>query len=172
LGDIAGLGGIDALEPGLGFAPPEIAADGDVNTVVMKHRGALDVARADLAVAVVAVDIFLGRFRVAVVPPDLLERGDGISRRSGLIHGFESVNDPVAAGEDDLGLAIHPAQSRGRPGAVENARADPLHILGDPAPGMFVEDDEAGGIGRADEAMGVIDAVAGVEIKLITVEQE
>ncbi len=88
------------------------------------------------------------------------------------IGGGEGIDDSITAGEDDLGLTVNATERWRRPGTVEDAGTDSFGVLSEQLAGPFVQDDQAGGIGCADLAMGVIDAIPGIDVKLIAVDQE
>ena len=71
-GNVAGFGGIDALEPSLVLAPPNIAAASDVQTIAVKDRHAVEIAWALLTIAQVFVNVgFRGRW-IEIELKDLL----------------------------------------------------------------------------------------------------
>lgn len=173
IGDIALEGGVDAFEPGFIFPPPAVAAAGDVEAVLVEDGHAFDVGGAEFGLAIFLVelvDIFLGGGGVAIEPPDLFEVQDLVGGRV-LGDGFEGVDDAVAAAEEDQVCAVDVAVGGGGPGAMEDAWADVFVILGDQLSGVFIEDDETGGIGRADFEVGIIDAVSGIDIEVIAEDE-
>ena len=55
---------------------------------------------------------------------------------------------------------------------MKDARADAFVIAGDKSAGLFIEHDEAGTVGLANLAVGVIDAVAGIEVEETSVQED
>jgi len=171
LSDVAGERGVDALQPGLVLAPPDVPAHGHVHPVLVEHRHALDVAGARAAVADVAVDVFLGGGRVAVEAPDPLER---LHRPRGLRRpkGLERIAHAVAAAEKHQRPAVDLAQGGRGPRAVEDPRADRLPVLGRQAPRGLIDHDQAGRLGLIDPVVLARQPVARVHVKILSVEED
>ena len=111
-GDVAGFGRVNALEPRLGFAPPKIAAAGDIKAVLMKNGHAVKIAGAFAAVADVLMNVSLGRGGIEIELPDFFQLCD--SSRSFLspvlFNGFKGVNHAVSGAEENHGAAINFAE--------------------------------------------------------------
>ncbi len=170
LGDIALERCVDAFQPGFIFAPPAVTAAGDVETVLVEHGHAFDIGGAEFGFAVFLVefvDIFLGGGGVAIEPPDFFEGEDRIGGRV-WGDGFKGIDHAIAAAEEDQVCAVNIAAGGGGPGAVEDTGADEFVILGDELSGMLIQDDEAGGLGRADFEVGIIDSVSGIDVEVVT----
>src|SRR5204863_4678319 len=73
-GYVAGSSGIDALEPSLGFSPPEIAATGDVQPVLVNAGHPVEIAGAFPAIAIESMHVGFGSVRIEVELPDGMER--------------------------------------------------------------------------------------------------
>ena len=80
--DVAGSGGVEALEPRLVLTPPDVPASGNVDAVVVEDGKAVEVTRAFTTVAVVLVNVCLRRSGVEVELPDFREEGGGGEWRS------------------------------------------------------------------------------------------
>src|ERR1017187_5436980 len=78
--DVAGARDVKALKPGFVLAPPDVAAAGHVEAVVVEDGHAVEVAGALAAVAVEAVDVGLGRAGVEVELPHLAEEDGRLHR--------------------------------------------------------------------------------------------
>ena len=100
-----------------------------------------------------------------------LGRGLVVGRRS-VLEGIERIDEAVAGGEEDQGAAIHGAKRGRGPSAVKDVGGDKLIVAGDEVTGALVEHDEARRIGRADTPVGVVHARAGVEVKVIAVNED
>src|SRR6266566_9798888 len=79
-GDVAGPGGVNALEPGLVLAPPKVAPAGYIKPVFVENRHSIKVARAFAPVAVVFVNILFGRSRIEIELPNSAERSGCMER--------------------------------------------------------------------------------------------
>ena len=55
---------------------------------------------------------------------------------------------------------------------MKDVRTDSFVVLGDQPPRGFIEHDEAWRVGRRNLAMRVVDAVAGVEIEIVAVNED
>src|SRR5208283_2832583 len=109
LGNVAALGGIDAIHVAQALAMLGVLAHGDVHAVLVDHgRGEQFVLR---AAAAELVDAALG---VALEAPKLLAR-----------FRLEGIQPPVAAGEDDLLHAADHADRRAGPLTVQDLVAGP-----------------------------------------------
>ena len=54
---------------------------------------------------------------------------------------------------------------------MENVRGDMLVIARDKLAGVFIEHDEAGRVGRADAFVRVVHAGAGIQVKIISMDE-
>src|SRR5208337_125993 len=72
--NLAGLAGVDALQPGLVFTVPVIAAGRHINSPLVEDRHPRNVARTFLPVFLPAVDIVLGPGRITVEAPHAPQR--------------------------------------------------------------------------------------------------
>lgn len=114
-GNVAGLGCVNALEPRLIFAPEKVAAARDVDTIPVKDRHSVDVARAFAPIGVVTMDIFLRRARIEIELPDFLQllrtfTRHSVRRAGSTRNRFKRLNDPVASSEEDQRSALDFAQ--------------------------------------------------------------
>ncbi len=181
-GDVADLGGVDAIEDAFAAAVPGILAHRHVNAVIIKHGRADDFAGTDVSAVVVVAAIlqFAARpivdgfavfvavlRRIAIERPDFVQES-GLGR--GGVQGFEGVTNAVAGAEKDQGLIAHLAQRRRRPLPVEHPRADHLVVFGRQPAGPFVQRDQAGRHGKG--GLFVVHAVAGVHVYQIAVNQD
>jgi len=171
-GDIAAATGSDAFHPGGVLAPEPIPAAGHVQQPVVDDGHAVDVAGAGGLVAVEAVHILLRCVWIKVETPPGLDPADRFV--GGMILGqwIESVEDAVAAGEEEAGFALDDGEGRGRPGAVEDAWGDVFVVAGEDPAGVFVQDEKAGGIRGADLFVGVVHAGTGIEIEMVSVDED
>src|SRR5258707_580532 len=71
--NVTGFRWINALEPGFVLAPPKITAAGDIETIMIKHRHAVQIARALTTIAEVLMRIAFRCSRVEGELPNLLE---------------------------------------------------------------------------------------------------
>ena len=55
---------------------------------------------------------------------------------------------------------------------MEDIGPQVLAIFGDDLAGVLVEDHEAGSVGAADDAMGVVHAIAGIDVKQIAIDED
>src|SRR6266567_4244847 len=119
VGDVAGPGGVNALEPGLVLAPPKVASTGYIKSVFVKDRHSIKVARAFAPVAVVFVNILFGRSRIEVELPNSAESSRcmerlGIGNRRGnafplypitprphhtILDGIKRIDDSISGGK-------------------------------------------------------------------------
>src|SRR5437588_3575840 len=74
-GDVASMGGIDTFQPGFVFAPPDVTAAGHINAVFVKDRHTIEVTGAFAPVAVIFVNVGLGRRGIEVELPNLSKIG-------------------------------------------------------------------------------------------------
>src|SRR5581483_8742845 len=121
-GDIAGPGGIDTLEPRLVFAPPEVAAAGQVDAISIEYGHAVEVAGANLAIAVEAMHVGFRRVGIEIELPHFIQTNRlGVREgNSSLWQRLESVENPVAAAEENQRFAVDVRQRRSAPSAVKN----------------------------------------------------
>ena len=84
-GDVAGSGRVNALEPSLILAPPDVPTARGVHAALVENGHAVEVTGAFPPVAVVLVDVGLGRARVEIELPDFLQRGGMNLRIIGLM---------------------------------------------------------------------------------------
>ncbi|MFM1943597.1 MAG: hypothetical protein RI897_2579 [Verrucomicrobiota bacterium] len=54
---------------------------------------------------------------------------------------------------------------------MEDTGPDVFVVPGDEFAGVFIEDDEAGGVGGSDFEVGIIDAVSGIDIEVIAEDE-
>src|ERR1041385_2189668 len=117
LGDVAGLGAIDAGKNAITFPMLRILADGDINAIFIKHRSCIDLTRT----FGIGISELLSVGRVAIVFPDRLEKCTLAFLYRLWI---ERIAKPIAAAEQDLFLAIDHRQRGRTPLSVKNVRAD------------------------------------------------
>ena len=169
--DVPLSGGAYAADRGFVLAPEPIAATGDVHPVSEGDGHSVDIAGTFASVVEEASNVGLGSAGVEVKAPGVLEDrrfGRGVSGAVGI----EAVDDAVAAGKKDAWLAVDGGEGGGGPGAMEDARGDAEAVVGDPAAGAFVEHHEAGGLGCADDAVGVVYAGAGVDVEVVAMDED
>src|SRR6266566_4233922 len=126
-GDVAGPGGVHALEPGLVLAPPKVAPAGYIKPVFVENRHSIKVARAFAPVAVVFVNILFGRSRIEVELPNSAESSRRMERlgvgnccgtafpfcsitprpRRSVLDGIKRIDDSISGGEKNQRIAVH-----------------------------------------------------------------
>ena len=155
LGDVAPLRGVDGIHVAGPLAVLGILAHGDVHPVLVNHRrGDQLVPRAPAAEL---VDRALGIALEATRAP---------CRRAYRLVG---VQPAVAAGKDHLLHAADHADRRAGPLAVEDLVARPDLVPHDLAR-LLVHGDEAGCVGRGDDDVAFVDAVAGDDVHQVAVD--
>ena len=164
LGDVAGLGRIEANQTANAFAVFGILAGRDVNSVFVKHRRRVDFAWA-FGGGIFDRLAFFRLFvfgRIAIDPPIFLQEIDVIFFDRLRV---ERVTKSVAAAEENELLSVHVSGGRRTPLAVENSRADLRVIFARKFAGVLIERDEAGRIGRGNIGMRPVLAVGSAKCK-------
>ena len=153
LADIAAFGGVDAVHVARAFAVLGVLAHGDVDAVLVNHR------RSDQFVSCAATAQFVdAAFGIALEVHNSLP-----------VSGLIGIEAAVAAGEDDLLHAADRADRGTRPLTVQNALAGADLPPLDGA-GHLIDGDKAGSVGRGDDDMAFIDAVAGDDKDKVAVD--
>ncbi len=91
--------------------------------------------------------------------------------RHGIFQSLEGIDNSIASGEENQGVAIHFAERGRRPGAVKDVGSHLFVVAGEEKTGAFVEHDQAGCVRRADTFMCVVHAGAGVQIEMVAVNK-
>ena len=158
--DVDGLGGVNALEPRLVLAPPEVAAASDEELVVFENWHPVNVTRAFTAIGAELVDVGLWCVGIEVELEHFFQMTNlPLWRR--FSQGFKGIHHSIPAAEENKFASVHLSERWLCLGVVENICGNVLVITAKKLPSVLVNHHEARCVRRADAFVRFIHTVGG-----------